>query len=167
MLTVKIGFSTSDWWVSKVIRLFTQATVSHTYIVFDDTASPFGHEVYQAAWDGFVMSTRDKLTRGTTRIIQEVPVDIDPKAALGMCRAWLETPYDYLGLVGEAWVQVGKLFGQRWNNPLAGAHHMFCSEAATYLLQMCPGGGISSAKVVGVDPRKEDPEALLKALTTP
>jgi hypothetical protein len=162
---VSIGFSTSDWWVSRLIRRFTRAEVSHTYIVFDEPGTCLNEEVYEAAWCGFRMSTRGALTRGTTRIVREVEVPLDATAALAICRAWLETPYDYLGLFGEAPVCVGKIFGCRWRNPWAGAHHMFCSEAATYLLQMAAGASDLKCKVLQLDPRTTDPETLLQVLS--
>ncbi len=111
------------------------------------------------------MSTLGKLTSGTTRIVRTVPVELDSTSALAMCRTWLETPYDYLGLVGEAWVQLGRLLGQRWHNPSAGPHHMFCSEAATYLLQMCAGASDLKTKVATLDPRATSPADLLAVLS--
>jgi hypothetical protein len=169
-MRVSIGFSSSDWWVSRVIRFFTRVPAggaSHTYIVFDDAGTLFGHEVYEAAWCGFRMSTRDKLTSGSTRIVSEIEVHLAPASALQMCRRWLETPYDYAGLLGEAWVQVGKLFGKRWRNPWAGPHHMFCSEAATYLLQQTPStsGTVNRDTIVSkLDPRTTDPYMLQQVL---
>jgi hypothetical protein len=165
-MRVSIGFSTSDFWVSRVIKFFTHAPCSHAYIVFDDEGSGFGNEIYEAAWCGFRISTRGVLTRGTTKIVQEIPVDIDPAKALDLCRQWAETPYDYAGLLGEAWVQIGKLFGKRWDNPLANVHHMFCSEAATYLLQHCSTGQLW-LKMAKLDARKVDPYMLLEVLTSP
>lgn len=167
-MKVSIGFSTSDWWVSRVIKFFTRAEVSHAYVVFDAATGPFGHEVFEAAWCGFRMSTRGKLTSGTARIVREIAVPLDAAGALAICRAWLETPYDYPGLFGEAWVQIGKLFGKRWANPWAGPHRMFCSEAATYLLQMCaPAAGTGSLLknvVMPLDARQVDPETLERVL---
>ena len=162
MATVKIGFCTSDWWVSRVIRYFTKAKVSHAYLVFDDPGCLFGAQVFEAAWCGFRISTRSILTRGTTRIVQEIPVAIDPSAALGVCERWAGTPYDYLGLLGEAVVQVGRLFGKRWRNPFAGAHHMFCSEACVYVLAAC-----GEPRVAGLDARSTSPEDLLEILSVP
>jgi hypothetical protein len=166
-MIVSIGFSTSQWWVSRLIRDATRAPVSHTYIVFDDPASPFGHEVYEAAWCGFRMSTRAKLTSGSTTIFKEIAVPLEPLAALALCRAWLETPYDYPGLIGEAPVQLGKLFGQRWPNVSASPHHMFCSEAATYLLQQAPSPPAFAALVDKLTPRAVSPADLLGVLTQP
>lgn len=166
-MRVQIGFCTSDWWVSRTIRWFTRASASHAYIVFDGIPE-VGEELYEAAWSGFRMSTRAKLTSGTTRIVQEIPVPLLPAAALAICRSWLETPYDYLGLLGEAWVQVGKYFGRRWANPFAGPHHMFCSEAATYLLQRSAWVGDHSSNayhvIAALDARTTDPELLRDVL---
>jgi hypothetical protein len=159
-----IGFSTSDSLISRVIRWFTKATVSHTYIVFDYIPQA-DHELYEAVGHGFHLSTRDKLTRGSTRIIKEVPVDLNVPLAFAVCRKWLETPYDFSGLFGEAWVQVGKLFGQRWPNPWANAHSMFCSEAATFLMQIAAPNGPLRLVIRNLDARQTDPEMLLRVLT--
>jgi hypothetical protein len=162
-MKVLIGFSTSDYWVSKIIRFFTRAPVSHTYIIIDDIPD-VGHELYEAAWCGFRMSTREKLTAGSTVIVKEVSVPMVPGAAVALCRSWLNTPYAYRALVGEAWVQVGKWLGKRWPNPWPDPHHMFCSEAATYLLQLCAGDAALHARVKDLDPRKTDPYELEEAL---
>ncbi len=159
-MNVIIGFSTSDGWVSRTIRWFTKATVSHTFILLQDPISPFNHEVYEAAWCGFRMSTLPRLQAEGSRVVNLVAVNLDFPSALGICRSWLETPYDYLGLLGEAWVQLGRLFGRRWRNPSAGPHHLFCSEAACRLLQ-----ALKFPAVVGLDARATSPEDLLEVLT--
>lgn len=164
-LTVSFVWTTSKWWVSRTIEDFEHAKVSHTAIAFDDPSSPFNHEIYEAAWCGFRMSTRAKLCTGTTTIVREIPVDLDAQAALGICRGWLQTPYDYLGLLGEAPVMIGKAFGQRWDNPFAGPHHMFCSEAATLLAQQAPGGQALKRLVMPLRARTTDPGSLLQALS--
>lgn len=163
-MRVVIGFSTSDWWVSRAIRAFSRAPVSHTYICFDSDVGPFGHELFEAAWCGFRLSTRGKLTSGTTKIVREIPVPIEGMSALSTCRAWLETPYDYAGLLGEAWVMLGRWLGQRWQNPWANVHTLFCSEAATKLLQVSmPAVGVDStwlARIRKLDARQVDPGEL-------
>lgn len=164
-LTVSFVWTSSAWWVSRAIEDAERAKVSHTAIVFDDPSCPFGHEIYEAAWCGFRMSTRAKLTSGTTTIVREIPVDLDPVAALAICRGWLETPYDYFGLLGEAPVMIGKACGQRWDNPFAGAHHMFCSEAATLLGQTAPGGEALKRLVMPLRARVTDPATLLQVLS--
>jgi hypothetical protein len=165
-MQVKIGFSTSAWWVSRTIRKATHATVSHAYVVFDDPTSAFEDEVYEAAWCGFRESNRKQLTRGTTFIVQEIDVAVNPTLALQLCRKWAETPYDYFGLVGEAWVQLGKLFGKHWRNPLAGKNRMFCSEACVYLLQHTANSHELWALAAKLDARNTDPEQLRQALST-
>lgn len=159
---VLIGFTTSASKISTIIEDATRAKVSHAYIVVDGL--PFiGHEIYEAAWCGFRISTRAKV--GT--IVTEIPVDVNPENAITLLRAWLETPYDYAGLFGELPVCIGRLFGRRWRNPWASAHHMFCSEAATYLLQICAGSPALKAKIGHLDARSTSPEDLLLALEAP
>lgn len=166
-LSVSFVWTSSKSDVSRLIEFAERGKVpvSHTAIVFDDPGTAFGHELYEAAWCGFRMSTRQKIERGSTTIVREIPVDLDPVASLAICRSWLETPYDYLGLVGEAPVMIGKLFGQRWDNPFAGPHHMYCSEAATLLAQTAPGGAALKRIVLPLRARTTDPCALLQALS--
>jgi len=156
---VSIGFTSSPSEISKVIRTATRAKVSHAYIVVDNLPV-VGHEVYEAAWVGFRMATRAKV--GT--IIKEVPVDVNVTLAVATLRDWLETPYDYAGLFGELPVCIGRLFGRRWKNPWASAHHMFCSEAATYLLQIAGNSVDLKRKIGPLDARSTSPEDLLQAL---
>jgi hypothetical protein len=151
--------------VSRVIEDFERAKVSHTAIVFRDPSSAFNHELYEAAWSGFRMSTCPKLESGKSKIVREIPVDLDPFVALRICRQWLQTPYDYLGLLGEAPVMIGKLFGQRWDNWFAGPHHMYCSEAATLLAQQAPGGEALKRLVMTLRARTTDPASLLQVLS--
>lgn len=169
-MKVYVGFSTSDWWVSKVIRFFTAAPVSHTYVVVEDSDSCFGHELYEAAWCGFRMSTREKLTSGTTHIISEMLIPLDPHHVVSLLRSWLEEPYNYVGVsLGEIWVQIGKYFGKRLKNPFPSPGTMFCSEAVVYLLQLCPcpsGEALELQKMaLAMDPRTTDPYMLERALS--
>lgn len=148
------GFSLSNSLVSRIIARVTKGSVSHAFFIFDEI--PFvEHELYQANAKGFGMSTREELTRGSTRIIQEIELPVDPMRVLQICRKRLGTPYAYLALFGMLWVQLGIFLGQRWRNPVRSVHHMFCSEEMVEILQEA---GLPS--VQGLDAVSVSPEAL-------
>lgn len=139
-----------------MIRLFTRAKVSHTFLLLEGDAT-FGDVVIEAAWCGWRLSTRDAITRGTTRIVAllDPPVPLD--GALRTALRWLDEPYNYTGLLGMAWVSVGRWLGKKWRNPLRNSRSMFCSEAVTYVLQAAGWGS-------DWDPQSTSPEDLYEAL---
>ena len=59
----------------------------------------------------------------------------DTTVALRWCAKKLGDAYDFGGLVGMAWVLLGRMFKKRWRNPLENSHAMFCSEMAVTMLQ--------------------------------
>jgi len=155
MSTVKVGFSTSDWWVSRLIRADTHSTVSHTFLLVEGLAAPFDQLILEAAWCGWRLSTLDRLCTGSTHVVEWATPQLPLDKGLQLAMGWLGEPYNYTGIFGMPWVELGKIFGQRWGNPFPGVHHMFCSEAVTYVLQADDYPGAAA-----LDPRAEDPEAL-------
>ena len=132
-MRVSVFFSRSNSLVSRIITLITRGDASHAGIILSDIPEA-GHELYQSLGDGFGMSTREELTRGSTRILKEIPINVDPARVLAICRARLGTPYAYLAVLGMLWVQLGKWLGKRWRNPVRSVHHMFCSESVVEIL---------------------------------
>jgi hypothetical protein len=157
--SVSIGFATAAGEVSKIIRDATESPVSHVYIVFDGDDPLLPDVVFEANKGSFRMGTRALIVRQGAIIVSEIPVDVPIPAAMAWCKRMFGTPYSYSGLFGEAWVQLGRLFRQRWRNPFASPHTMFCSEAATYMLSAC-----GYARVAGLDARSTSPADLFKAL---
>jgi hypothetical protein len=151
---VQVGFSTSNWWVSRVIRWFTRAKVSHAFLMLRD-AGTLGDLVLEAEWCGWKLSTPAALTRGSTRIVELVEPKIPLEDAVVKSLSWLDEKYNYEGLLGMMWVCVGRVMGKRWRNPLRSHNSLFCSEAVVYVLQAAgyPGAGELDAESV-------DPEGL-------
>ena len=146
-MSVQVGFSTSEWWVSRVIRWFTKAKVSHAFLY-----SPFAElgDVAEAAWCGYRISTLTKLTSGTTRVVtMKTPV---VPLKMEIAKQWLDTPYAYAALFGEAWVCIGRLFRKMWKNPFPDPHHMFCSEAIVLLMQQSGYPGADKLDAVSTSP---------------
>lgn len=133
-MEVQVGFSTSGDLISRVIRFFTKATVSHTFLVIH---SPLLLEnmVIEAAWAGFRMTTMSRFkTKNTVVALMEpvVPLDRGLKRAV----SWLGESYDYTGLFGMAYViMLGRWLRRKVKNPGHNPHAVFCSEAVAMVLQ--------------------------------
>jgi hypothetical protein len=156
-VNVTIGFTTSDWWVSRVIRWFTRSRVSHAALLLRGT--DLGDLVLEASAAGFRLSTVEALTRGTTRLVAEVTPASPVDGVLPQVLRWLGEKYNYAGLFGESWVSLWRRFGKRARNPLRNSTSMFCSEACVYALQLAKYPGAD-----GLDPQSTSPEDLLEFL---
>jgi hypothetical protein len=136
-MNVLFGFSSSQWWVSRLIKRFTRAEVSHAFLYL--RATEFGDLVMEAGWDGWRMSTPEALCSGTTRIVELVPCPENMRApvlaAVVASRSALGERYDYEGLLGMAWVEIAKNWlRKKVKNPFRSARSMFCSDAVVSLI---------------------------------
>jgi len=132
-VSVKVGFSTSRKLLSRLIRLVTKSKASHTWLLVTD--SFLGVDmVLQATMGGFQMVSFDAFQK-KHKIITIVdlahPMDMGVKEAA----QWLGFRYDYLGLLGELFVEFGRWFKRKLKNPLNDPKAMFCSEAVVRVLQ--------------------------------
>lgn len=126
----RIGFSTTDALLSRLIRRLTGSRVSHAFLVYRDV--DFDREmVMEAAGAGFRIVPLDKFERHN-RIVAIVtprhPIDEGLKAAVD----WLGEGYDAPGLVGMAILLVLRALRRRklrLRNLLANRRALFCSEA--------------------------------------
>jgi hypothetical protein len=65
--------------------------------------------------------------------------------------------YDYKGLFGMAWVELGRWLHKKWINPWHSSDAMFCSELVAQVLRDSNYPGSEQ-----LDPASTDPEMLLK-----
>jgi hypothetical protein len=65
--------------------------------------------------------------------------------------------YDYKGLIGMAWVEIGRWLKRKWKNPWNDSKALFCSELVTQVLIDSEYPGSS-----GMDPTSMDPQMLLE-----
>lgn len=147
-MTIKIGFATSPAWISRAIRYFTRSPVSHAFVLIEG-ATPTGDLVLQAVATGWTLTTRRRFEAGATGIRYVTPrVPLD--AGLDKALEWLDTPYAFAGVVGMAWVCIGRALRKVWRNPMPDPHHMFCSEGIVYMLQAdgYPGADVLDAPSV-------------------
>jgi hypothetical protein len=65
--------------------------------------------------------------------------------------------YDYRGLVGMAWVELGRWLRKKWSNPWQSSKAMFCSELVAQVLV-----DSNYPMAQQFDPASTDPEQLLE-----
>jgi hypothetical protein len=157
---IRVGFSTGKKNVlSAVIRFFTGSKVSHAWLLLEDTY--FGLPlVLEATTEGFRLIPYAKFQAKTTVI--EV-VDLDPTypvdSGVKQAAQWLGDSYDFGGLLGSAFVLVGRWLKRKWKNPSASSKAMFCSEAVVRVLQASSYPGADQ-----LDPEATTPQDLLDYL---
>lgn len=146
---MKIGFSTTNSWVSRSIRWVTGSSVSHAYIEFEWLGRPF---IMDADWSGVRIVPREKFR---DQVVALIPVQVD----LHLAFDFVGDRYDYGGLLGMGWVILGRFLKRKWRNPFANARARFCSEMIVHMLQRAhyPGSG-------SLDPSTTSPQDLLEFL---
>jgi hypothetical protein len=154
---IRVGFSTSSAWYSRVIRWFTKAKCSHAFLVADVMGVEL---VLEEGMTGYSTRTLANMVRSGSVIIQifDPAVPLDKGVTWSMSR--LGQRYDYAGLFGMAWVMFWRAFKKRVRNPFASHHAMFCSEEVVRVLQESGYPGADT-----LDAPSTDPETLRLFLT--
>lgn len=151
MLNIRIGFSTSNAWYSRVIRSVTKAKCSHAFLVMTVLGQDL---VFEEGVFGYSTRTLANLEKSGSQIVQI----ITPKISLETGMAWslsvLGQRYDYEGLFGMAWVMFWRAFKKKVHNPLASHKAMFCSESVTRVLQASKYPGADALDAPTVDPEE-------------
>jgi hypothetical protein len=153
-----ICFSTSRAWYSRVIRWATGAKVSHTFLLVYHAVLGVDM-VLEASMLGFTMRPLESFLLAGNVIEEMVTPKVPVEGAVRDSLRWLDEFYDYGGLLGMAWVMLGRAFGRQWKNPLRNPRALFCSEAVTKVLQAAGHPGVAH-----LDPGSTSPEDLLEAL---
>ena len=154
--TVSIGFSTPKSFnpVSWVVRKFTKSKASHTWFMYYDLDFEMWM-VMEAHELGFRLIPFERF-RSKNNVVGVFTTRTSLSEGLKWAAQWLGTAYDFAGLVGMAWVVLGRIFKRRWRNPLQNSHAMFCSEMALTVLQSSSVGWAKEA-----EPHETSPQDLL------
>ncbi len=152
---VRIGFSTTDALLSRIVRALTRSKVSHAFLVYFDV--DFDRDmVMEAVGAGFRIVPLDKFARHN-RIVDVVtprfPIDEGLRAAVD----WLGESYDARGIVGMAILLAVRALRRRTRgarNLLASRRALFCSEAVARACRACKYPGFDR------DPETTTPQDL-------
>lgn len=139
---MKIGFSTTNSPVSKVIKFFTRSKVSHAYIVFDVAGEQL---IIHSTQKGVNCDYYPTFAKNHT-IVAEYEITADPekeKLALAESIKLLDQPYDFLSIVGFVWVLTLRAIGIKARAPFKNRSAYYCSELGLMILRKldmdCPG----------------------------
>ena len=128
MVEVTILFSTTTFWLSRLIRFFTRSPVSHAAVCVRTPSLP--PMILQAEIGGVQALVRGKWEK-SNKIVREfrvlLPVDVSHACE------HLGDRYDYVGLLGYIPVLLGRWLGRKIKNPLAASRALICSEFVLHL----------------------------------
>jgi hypothetical protein len=153
---VSIGFSTPKSFnpVSWIIRKLTKSRASHTWFLYYDADFEMWM-VMEAHELGFRLIPFERF-RNRNEVVAIFTTKTSLSDGLKWAAKWLGTAYDFGGLIGMAWVVLGRILKRRWRNPLQNSHAMFCSEMALTVLQL---SGVGWSKLA--EPHETSPQDLL------
>lgn len=133
-MKIRVGFSTTNSWISKTIRWFTKGNISHSYIRFYDD---FLDEdlVMHADWPGVLIEPA-ALFEATNIVIEEFEIT-DPrlKGSIKYNLRHLRKKYDYWNLA--YWAKV--ITFKRWikrkiKKPVENPTRMICVDFCLFIL---------------------------------
>jgi hypothetical protein len=156
---VRVGFSTTNAWLSRLIRKLSRSRVSHAFLVYGDV--DFGRDmVMEAVGNGFRIVPYSGFEKHNTVVAQITPA-FPIEKGLQEAVNWLGAGYDTGGLVGMAWLMVKRWFrlrarSVRTRNPLASSRALFCSEAVARACLWSEYPGFD------LDPESTSPQDLLE-----
>lgn len=149
-MNIKIGFSTSNNFISKTIRFFTRSKISHTFLLLDKAF--MGEDmVMQATKGGFNLVTYS-VFKQHNKIVELVEPGVSLVEGIKVATRWLGRDYDYLGVVGFLFVLLGRIFSLRWRNPF-NTDAVFCSEVIVYILKSSNYPGAESLNPSTITPQ--------------
>lgn len=133
MMSINVCFSTSNAWISRLIRWFDKSDVSHALITFyDETFDQVF--VLEANGRGYMPIPWAKW-RQTHTLVRRYDLDIplaQQQAALREMGNLLGAEYDRIGLIGHLWLKIKR----RAKNPFDTPTKLICSEAVARFLYM-------------------------------
>ena len=150
-----VGFSTTGGVLSSLIRWITRSKVSHTFIRFN----VYGEDMLlHSTQHGVNLDYYSKFKK-KKKIVAEYKLTLtapNEKSAISYALKKVDSPYDYLAILGFLWVLTAKSFGKKVKNPFPNRSAYFCSELVVRALM--------AANFKGADqlyPEKTSPEDLV------
>ena len=148
---MQIGFSTTNRFLSKVIRWITRSKVSHTWLLYYD--DDFDCDmVMEATIEGFRLIPFESFK------VKNIAIELfTPKHSLaaGFKAAGkkLGSKYDVKGLFGAIVPIIGKWFSRKWHNPFHSSKALFCSEAMVDVMKDSSYPGWESFEPEDINPQ--------------
>jgi hypothetical protein len=159
-MKVWVGFSTTNLWISRLIRFFTRSKASHAWLSYE--SNELNSIIVLEAHYTFRALPYAFFKRQNT-IVKEVEITKgDTSTMVAACAKFLGTDYDYTGIVGGLIVSLGNWLKKKWKNPWGNPKVQTCSEAVVRALV---AGGYPEADKF--DPESVSPQDLIEFLKPP
>lgn len=129
-LSTRIGFSTQlNNPGSSFIRWVSRSKCSHVWWLYHDL--DFDIEMVMEASDFGYRIIPFEVFKHKNTIISIIKPKHSVDEAVKHSVQWLGTMYDFAGLAGVGWVQLGRFFKRQWKNPFRSKGNVYCSESKT------------------------------------
>jgi hypothetical protein len=142
MAKITVGFSTDpNSWTSRLIRWFTKSKASHCFLMVDDPFLGYSMLIVESDAHGVAINTPSRFNFAVNPLLKEFNlqathgIDLAP-ALKEAVNEYLGARYDYLGVVGMAWVLFWRRLKKKVMNPLHQPKELFCSTFVTRVLQL-------------------------------
>ena len=155
-MRVWVGFSTTNLWISRLIRWFTKSKASHAWIAFE--SQELGTKIVLEAHYTFRAVPYSFFAR-QNKVVAEVEMVGDTSSMVAKCAEFLGTDYDYTGIVGGIIVSLGRWFKHKWRNPWGNPKAQTYSESVVRALKAAK---YPSSEVL--DPESTTPQELMAFL---
>ena len=153
-MKIRIGFSRTDTFISKAIRWFLGANISHTYIRYHDEFMDLNYVVH-ADWPGVLPVLADRFDKENISV-EEYEFEI-PKSALKRNLRLLGNRYDYLAIFGWAWtITLRRWIKKKIENPIEDPKKLICVDFCLRVL--------NDAKITTIPSASMNPIQLLHYL---
>jgi hypothetical protein len=133
---IRIGVSTPKRWnpLSPLLRRIMGTPYSHIWLLLDDALFDVDM-VLGTETHGFQLIPYERFVKGQN-VIKVFDPDPSYRLDIGLraVAPLIGEPYDDVGLIGMAWVMLGRWLKRKFRNPLASAHALFCSESVAMVL---------------------------------
>jgi len=161
-IDITIGFSTTNKFMSRVIRFVTRAPCSHAWISFYDATLGM-KMVMQAEWWGFELRPWKRWQKENTLVAEFGVYGGGYYSSLTDLAKWLGSRYDFKSalLVGvSSWFKYW--FKSKFSiRPSRTPHKLMCAESVVRFLQ-----SNDCSAVYDLDPETTSPGELLKVLSS-
>lgn len=148
-----VGFSTPSYFnpVSWIVRKITRSKASHTWFLYRDLDFEMWM-VMEAHEIGFRLTPFVHFLKYNTVVALFAPKRPIDEGLKLVGRRFLASRYDFAGLLGMAWVKLGRWLRRKWANPFRDQKHVFCSEALAIAMQASAGYADFQEDAETVDP---------------
>jgi hypothetical protein len=127
---ITIGFSTTNKWRSRLIRLITRSKVSHAWISFYD-ATLKQRMIMQAETWGYEVRPFNRWVKENTWVSEFKIPQINTVEALHYIASYLGSDYDYKACF---YTMIRRWISKKRKNPLDSPNKLMCSESVVRFL---------------------------------